>query len=105
MHPANLQIEGLLALVSELTNQLVKAGVLTPEAVEEMLSRAETAVTEDKQRRDQLGDSHRDAMLFPVRYLGRALAAADGKTQCVSTVTAAVGRSKDRPAPPPPQTS
>ncbi|KRD95909.1 hypothetical protein ASE63_12935 [Bosea sp. Root381] len=103
MHPANLQIEGLLALVSELTSQLVKAGVLTPEAVQEMLSRAETAITDDKQRRDQLGDSHRDAMLFPVRYLGRALAAADGQAQCVSAVTAAVGRSKDRQAPPPAQ--
>lgn len=96
MHPANLQIEGLLALVSELTSQLVKAGVLTPEALTEMLARAEGAVTDDKLRRDQLGDSHRDAMLFPVRYLGRALAATDGPAQCVSAVTAAVGRSKDR---------
>lgn len=96
MHPANLQIEGLLALVSELTSQLVKAGVLTPEAVKEMLARAEGAVTSDTLRRDQLGDSHRDAMLFPVRYVGRALAATAGPAQCVSAVTAAVGREKNR---------
>ncbi|HEV7256259.1 MAG TPA: hypothetical protein VGN82_00635 [Bosea sp. (in: a-proteobacteria)] len=96
MHPANLQIEGLLALVSELTSQLVKAGVLTPEAVKEMLAHAEGAVTTDKLRRDQLGDSHREAMLFPVRYVGRALAATDGSAQCVSAVMAAVGRTKDR---------
>jgi hypothetical protein len=101
MHPANLQIEGLLALVSELTSQLVKAGVLTPEAVKEMLAQAEGAVTTDKLRRDQLGDSHRDAMLFPVRYVGRALAAAEGPAQCVSAVTAAVGREKNRHDPAP----
>ena len=102
MHPANLQIEGLLALVSELTSQLVKAGVLTPDAVKDMLARAEGAITGDQLRREQLGDSHRDAMLFPVRYVGRALAATAGPAQCVSAVTAAVGRSKDRHDPAPP---
>ena len=56
MHPANLQIEGLLALVSELTSQLVKAGVLTPDAVKDMLARAEGAITGDQLRREQLGD-------------------------------------------------
>ncbi|WP_370956262.1 hypothetical protein [Bosea sp. RCC_152_1] len=93
MNTANLQLEGLLVALAELSRLLVQAGAVSQEAIEEALQKAEQAVHADEARTRQLSDSQVDAMLFPIRYLALA-GKAGGETQSFADLAAEIGRLK-----------
>lgn len=93
MNTANLQLEGLLVAMAQLTRQIAEAGVLPRESIRHALDAAETAILADEQRRAQLSDSQIEAMLFPVRYLATALSPASAG-RGFSDTAADIGRAK-----------
>ena len=73
MNVANLQLEGLLVVLSELANLLAEGDPTLRARLIEALSRAETTIAADGQRMAQLSPSQRESLLFPARYLACAL--------------------------------
>lgn len=72
MNVANLQLEGLLVVLSELSLLFVDGDPARRAQLHEALERAEGAITADSQRLAQLSASQREALLFPARYLACA---------------------------------
>jgi hypothetical protein len=93
MNTANLQLEGLLVALAEMSRALAQAGILPMDAFRDALQKAEEAVVSDEPRTRQLSDSQIDAMLFPIRYL--ALASRDGSSpQSFARLATGIGRLK-----------
>ena len=95
MNTANLQLEGLYAAVSALMRALQQKGVITEGEIESTLAETEELLAADPGRPAELHPAHRDAILFPLRYLRLAnrLAAA-GELPSFTEVAARVGREK-----------
>jgi hypothetical protein len=69
MNTANLQLQGLCALIAELLATLQAKGVLDREETEAMLRRAEQTAGADAERRTDLSLAEFEVVLFPIRLL------------------------------------
>ncbi|MGO4673595.1 hypothetical protein AB4Z40_11915 [Bosea sp. 2YAB26] len=102
MNTANLQLEGLLVAVAELTRLLVRKGLVEEAEVEWALDRAETSLRSDHRRMGQLRESNADAVTFPVRFLSAALRNTGDSPLSFSELACHVGQSKPARVPQPP---
>jgi hypothetical protein len=98
MNTANLQLQGVLAVLSSLLQALERKGGLTRGEIDAALARAETDAAEGARHHEGLTDAHIDAVRFPARYLRQALIGAAG-SQSFADVANAVGQRKDDPRP------
>jgi hypothetical protein len=94
MNTANLQLEGLLVAVAELTRLLVRKGIVEEVELEQALAAAEAAMRADQPRMEQLSGSNVEAVCFPIRFLSAALHAKDGTPLAFSELACRVGQSK-----------
>jgi hypothetical protein len=94
MNTANLQLEGLLVAVAELTRLLVRKGLVDETEVELALANAELAIRADQQRMGQLSGSNADAVSFPIRFLSAALRTRKETPLSFSELACHVGQSK-----------
>lgn len=102
MNTANLQLEGLLVAVAELTRLLVRKGLVDEAEVEQALAAAEAAMRADHPRMEQLSGSNAEAVCFPIRFLSAALHARDGSPLAFSELACRVGQTKPLRATPSP---
>lgn len=72
MNTANLQLQGLYALMAELLATLQAKGVMDAEETGAMLRRAEQTAGADAERRGDLSLAEFEAVLFPIRLLMEA---------------------------------
>lgn len=77
MNTANLQLEGLVMAVAELTNMAVDKGLFTHQEVTAALARAEGGVQIAEP--SNLSNANQAAKLFPIRVLHLANQAAQRK--------------------------
>jgi len=77
MNTANLQLQGLYALVAELLATLQAKGLLDGEETEAMLRRAEQTAGDDAEQRGELSLAEFEAVLFPIRLMMEANRAAE----------------------------
>ncbi|RDJ21424.1 hypothetical protein DWF00_22460 [Bosea caraganae] len=100
MNTANLQLEGLLIAVAELSRLLVRKGLVEASEVEQALATAEASLRADLPRMGQLSGSNVEAVCFPIRFLSAALRAKGGAPLAFSELACQVGQSKpSRPTP------
>jgi hypothetical protein len=92
MNTANLQMQGLLAVVSSLLQVMEQKGVLSRQDIETALARAEADATRGFQH-GSLSEANVDAICFPARYLH---AAQSSGTATFEEIARAVGQDKDR---------
>lgn len=96
MNIANLQLQGLYLAVAAVNNALVEKGVLSREAVDQALRRAEQSALGDY-RTEELGGPERDALAFAPRFLALANnSAAEGHTPGFTELARLVGQTKGR---------
>lgn len=101
MNTANLQLEGLLVAVAELTRLLVRKGLVEEAEVEWALDRAAASLHSDQRRMGMLRDANADAITFPVRFLSAALRNTGDAPLSFSELACHVGQSKPTRTPPP----
>ena len=77
MNTANLQLQGLYAVLAELLSTLRSRGILDEGETEAMLRRAEHTAGDDAERRADLSLAEFEAVLFPIRLLMEANRAHD----------------------------
>jgi hypothetical protein len=92
MNTANLQLEGLLVALAELSRVLVESGCVSRDALEEGMRKAEQTIHADEARTSQLSASQIGAVLFPIRYL--ALANTVETSQSFARLAAEIGHLK-----------
>ena len=91
MNTANLQLQGLLGVVSSLLQTLEQKGVLSRAEIETLLERAEADSTRGGQH-GELSDANIEAVLFPARYLR---AAQRSGTATFAEIARSIGQQKD----------
>lgn len=69
MNTANLQLQGLYAVLAELLATLQARGVLDADDTEALLRRAERTAGDDAERRSDHSLAELEAVLFPIRLL------------------------------------
>lgn len=95
MNTANLQLEGLYVVLSELLISLRDKGVFENRELELILRQAEERLASDPNRPSQLRDANVEAICFPARYLRQALqSSAEGASQTFAELTTRVGQVK-----------
>jgi hypothetical protein len=92
MNTANLQLQGILAVLASLLQTIERKGVLPRTAIDSALNQAEMEAVEGAQNQNSLSDAHLEAIRFPARYLRMALA---GRSASYEATATAVGRAKD----------
>lgn len=95
MNTANLQLQGLYAVIAELIGTLQAKGVLEADEMQDMLRRAEQTAGKDAEKRTELSMAELEAVLFPVRLLMEAQTAGErGEKLGFSELAKLVGQSK-----------
>lgn len=95
MNTANLQLEGLYVVISELLISLRDKGVFENRELELILRQTEERLASDSNRSSQLRDANVEAICFPARYLRQALqASAEGGVQSFAELATRVGQVK-----------
>ena len=95
MNTANLQLEGLYAVVSALLIALREKQVFDADEIETLLSTVEAQLMCDPQRPAEMRDSNIDAICFPVRLLQQALmASSEGAGLSFAELASRVGKAK-----------
>jgi hypothetical protein len=97
MNTANLQLQGVLAVLTSLLQAMERKGALSRAEIGTALNRAEADAVAGAQRHEGLSDAHIDAVRFPARYLRMALTGDPG-LHAFAKVASAVGRAKDSAA-------
>lgn len=97
MNTANLQLEGLYAVIAALTAALRDKGVLTEDEIDTALGKAEVSLDRDEARDESLSPANREALRFPIRYLRHVNKTTDFQHRLppFSAVASTVGRVKD----------
>lgn len=72
MNTANLQLQGLYAVLGELLGTLQAKGLLDGEEIGALLRRAEQTAGNDAENRGELSLAEFEAVLFPIRLLMEA---------------------------------
>lgn len=73
MNTANLQLEGVYAVLAALVGALRDKGVLQAEEIDGLLGDVEQHLASDPHRLNELRDANVDAICFPARFLRLAL--------------------------------
>ncbi len=95
MNTANLQLEGLYVVLSELLISLRDKGIFENRELELILHQTEARLASDPNRSSQLRDANVEAICFPARYLRQALqTSAEGGSQSFAELTSRVGHVK-----------
>lgn len=95
MNTANLQLQGLYAVIAELLRTLSDKGVLGEADVQDLLRRAEQTAGQDAEQRSEHSLAELEAVLFPIRLLMEARAAGERDERLgFSELAKAVGQSK-----------
>ena len=95
MNTANLQLEGVYAVLSALLTAVRDKGVLNGEEIDRLLSGVETALASDARRPVELRDANVDAICFPARFLKHALrASSEGRAFSFAQLASEVGHTK-----------
>jgi hypothetical protein len=91
MNTANLQLEGVYALLAALLQALLDKKVLNEDELAGMLAEVEHGITADSGRPAEVRASNIEAMRFPVRFLKSALqASSQGQRPSFAEITARV---------------
>ncbi|MDI9846543.1 hypothetical protein QM467_00565 [Rhodoblastus sp. 17X3] len=91
MNTANLQLEGVYAVLAALFQALVDKKVLDEEEVGLMLAEVERGIATGAGRPTEIRSSNVEAMCFPVRFLRSALkASSQGQRPSFAEVTARI---------------
>jgi hypothetical protein len=75
MNTANLQLEGVYLVLSELIEALIAKGVFQKPELIAILSEVERRIGADSSRPAEIRDANVEAALFPARFLKSALRA------------------------------
>jgi hypothetical protein len=95
MNTANLQLEGVYAVLAALLAAVREKGVLSNDELDRMLAGVETALACDVRRPTELRDANVDAICFPARFLRQALKAeGEGHAFSFARLASEVGQSK-----------
>lgn len=95
MNTANLQLEGLYAILAALVAALREKGLLNGQEIDQLLARVEQSLASDPGRPAELRGANVDAICFPVRFLKLALqASADGDRPAFAELAGRVGLTK-----------
>jgi hypothetical protein len=95
MNTANLQLEGLYAVIAELLATLQAKAILSVDETDALLRRAEQSTGADAERRGTLSLSEFEAVLFPIRLLMEANRASERDERLgFSELAKLVGQSK-----------
>ena len=95
MNTANLQLEGLYAVLAALMRSLREKGLLSAEEIDQALEEAEGTVAGDSYRQGALSGANLDAVRFPIRLLKIANSVpVDGRPMSFTELATAVGETK-----------
>ncbi len=91
MNTANLQLEGVYAVLAALLQALLDKKVLSEDELGRMLTEVERGITADAGRPVEVRASNVEAMRFPIRFLRSALQASSaGQRPSFAEVTARI---------------
>jgi hypothetical protein len=95
MNTANLQLEGVYAVLAALFGALRDKGVCSDQEIEQLLAGVEKALASDPQRPTELRGANVDAICFPARFLRHALqASSEGRHLSFAQLATRVGQTK-----------
>jgi hypothetical protein len=91
MNTANLQLEGVYAVLATLLHALRDKAILSDAEIDHMLAEVERDIASDTERPVEVRSSNIDAMCFPVRFLRTSLrASAQGQRPSFAQVAAQI---------------
>jgi len=95
MNTANLQLEGVYAILAALLGAMRDKGVLSSEEIDRLLADVETTLVSDTRRPVELRDANVEAICFPARFLRHALkASSEGRAFSFAQLASEVGHRK-----------
>ena len=95
MNTANLQLEGVYAVLAALLQTLRDKSILSDAEIGQMLAEVERSIASDGGRPVEVRASNVEAMRFPARFLRHALeASAQGEKPSFAQVAARIGRER-----------
>ena len=95
MNTANLQLEGVYAVLAALLASLRNRGLMDSDELDRLLAGVESALAGDVRRPSEVRDANVEAICFPARLLRQALKAdAEGRPFSFARLTGEVGQSK-----------
>ncbi|HXY58563.1 MAG TPA: hypothetical protein VEH76_08280 [Methylocystis sp.] len=95
MNTANLQLEGVYAVLAALLAAVRDKGVLDGEELDRLLASVETTLASDVRRPVELRDANVDAICFPARFLKHALrASSEGRAFSFAQLASEVAQMK-----------
>lgn len=95
MNTANLQLEGVYAILAALLGAIQDKGFLSGQEIDQMLASVEKTSASDPSRPPELRDANVDAICFPARFLRCALhASSEGRAYSFSQLASQVGQMK-----------
>ena len=95
MNTANLQLEGICAILAGLLGVMRNKGLLNNEEIDQFLDGVEKNLASDPNRPAELRGANVDAICFPVRFLKLALkASSEGHQPSFAEVAGRVGQTK-----------
>jgi hypothetical protein len=91
MNTANLQLEGVYAVLAALLHALRDKAVMSDAEIDHLLTEVERDIASDAARPAEVRSSNIDAMCFPVRFLRTSLrASAEGRRPSFAQVAAQI---------------
>ncbi len=98
MNTANLQLEGVYAILAALLVAVRDKGILSAEEIDHLLASVETNLVTDQRRPVEMRDANVDAICFPARFLRHALkTSAEGRVFSFAELASEVGQTKAEP--------
>jgi hypothetical protein len=95
MNTANLQLEGLYVVLATLLDAMCEKGFFQREEIEDLLKRAESALSADPDRPTEMRGANVDAICFSARFLMQAMqGASEGRDHSFARLASRVGQAK-----------
>ncbi len=95
MNTANLQLEGVYAVLAALLAALRDKSLMNSDELDRLLAGVESALASDARRPTEVRDANVDAICFPARLLRQALKAnSDGRVFSFARLASEVGQAK-----------
>lgn len=95
MNTANLQLEGVYAVMAAVLSAIRDKGLLDKEEIDRLLGGVETALAADLSRPTELRSANVDAICFPARLLRQALkASSEGHDYSFAQLVSRIGQTK-----------
>ena len=95
MNTANLQLEGVYAVLAALLAALRDKSLMNSDELDRLLAEVESALASDARRPTEVRDANVDAICFPARLLRQALKAnSDGQVFSFARLASEVGQAK-----------